>query len=882
MITSLRWFVLGLLLILVSTGTFAKNPYRKAFLDVYPNADGTSLTGVPSNTSHCGICHFDFNGGGQRNLYGVQVEIALNSGLYGSTAEAIAALDGDDSDNDGFTNNVEITETVLYANTPTFPGLKTSIIGSVLNVDPADLADILTPSGSTDTTPPIVTVTSPNGGESLTPNSTTTVTWTATDENGIAGVDVYLSDDAGSSFKQMARNLPPTGSFTWFVPNLPGVANRLRVVARDNANNDGFDLSDADFTIQPHIGGTAPTTLRDFELAGTQPFGSGILEDPDETCRTCHGDYNQVSEPWFQWRGSMMSQAMRDPIFLATMVIAEQDAPASGDLCLRCHTPGGWQEGRSADTAGGQLTAKDRQGVQCDFCHRQVDPLYAAGASPEIDQQILGALDEVPQFPANGQFVTDPDPVKRGPYADAQADHLFLDSAFHRESDLCGTCHDVSNPVFVQGAEPATYEVQALDTPHPDGDRRNMFPVERTFSEWSVSEYALSGVYAPQFAGDKPDGVVSSCQDCHMKDVSGKGAAAGPSRTDIGSHDLTGGNYFAAEIIAAWFPGEVDQAELDAGKARAIAMLQMAATLEITSAPIDFEPAVTVRVINETGHKLPSGYPEGRRVWINVRAYDGTANLVYESGGYNAATGELAHDDDLKVYHIEPGTSTRLGSALGIDDGPSFHFVLNDTVYLDNRIPPRGFTNTAFTDIQSPPVDYPYADGQYWDDTVYRIPAEAVTVEALLYYQTTSKEYIEFLRDENTTNSMGQDLYDAWVANGRAAPVLMASAATSLDLSAVEENTPRRTGLGQNYPNPFNPSTRIGFATARSGPVSLVVFDGRGRKVRTLLDETMTAGEHVVQWDGRDDARRRLPSGVYHYLLKVDGRDYRRKMTLLK
>ncbi len=135
--------------------------------------------------------------------------------------------------------------------------------------------------------------------------------------------------------------------------------------------------------------------------------------------------------------------------------------------------------------------------------------------------------------------------------------------------------------------------------------------------------------------------------------------------------------------------------------------------------------------------------------------------LVYESGAYDLATGELDHDEDAKIYHIEPGTSTRLGAALGIADGPSFHFVLNDTVFFDNRIPPRGFTNAAFTTVQSPPVDYEYDDGQYWDDTGYELPTDAVEVEANLYYQSTSKEYIEFLRDANTTNTYGQELYDA-------------------------------------------------------------------------------------------------------------------------
>jgi PKD repeat protein len=105
----------------------------------------------------------------------------------------------------------------------------------------------------------------------------------------------------------------------------------------------------------------------------------------------------------------------------------------------------------------------------------------------------------------------------------------------------------------------------------------------------------------------------------------------------------------------------------------------------------------------------------------------------------------------------------------------SFHFVLNDTIYKDNRIPPRGFTNAAFELIQSPPIGYSYADGQYWDDTEYTIPGSAVSVTVTLNYQTVSRDYVDFLRDENRTNHWGQTFYDLWDSNGRSAPVAMAT-----------------------------------------------------------------------------------------------------------
>ncbi len=262
-----------------------------------------------------------------------------------------------------------------------------------------------------------------------------------------------------------------------------------------------------------------------------------------------------------------------------------------------------------------------------------------------------------------------------------------------------------------------------------------------------------------------------------MRDVTGVGCnkSGAPNRTDLPLHDMTGGNTFIPTIIDAVFPGETDPAALNAGIQRATAMLQMAATVDLTVTDQGTDYLASVKVINETGHKLPSGYPEGRRIWINVKAFDLNDSLIYESGAYDFNTGVLTHDPDIKIYEIKPGISNSLSPTVGLPAGVSFHFVLNDTIYKDNRIPPRGFTNAGFDSIQSPPVEYSYADGQYWDITDYTLPAATDSVEVTLYYQITSKEYVEFLRDENVTNNWGQTLYDLWAANGKSAPVAMAT-----------------------------------------------------------------------------------------------------------
>jgi len=874
---------LGLLVaLLLPPDAHGRNPIRREFFDIYPAAEGTQLDDLPSNAGHCGVCHFDFDGGGPRNPYGLAIEVGLSGGL--TDTEAILAIENEDTDNDGFSNYTEATDVSTFRNTPTFPGLSATNYGGIVNIPGIEVEPYLTPSDSSDTTPPVVTVHSPDGGEVAAAESYFPISFTATDESGIAYLDIYLSEDGGNESHPVASSVPPGGGYSWFVPNRPGTENRILVEAHDNAGNEGEDASNADFEITPTPAGYVPSTLRDMELSGTQPHEGAILEDPDVHCASCHGNYSEEHEAWFNWRGSMMGQAARDPFFFACMAIAEQDAPSVGDLCIRCHTQGAWQEGRSVDTSGGLLNVIDRHGVQCDFCHRVVDHNYVPGVSPIQDEDVLDDVSPLPLQYGNGQFINDPTPLRRGPYDDAEASHATVGSPVHRSANICGICHDVSNPVFIQ-VSPGDYVPNAFDEEHPDMDVRNMFPVERTFSEWSQSEYATTGVYAPQFAGAKVDGIVSTCQDCHMRDVVGRGCseAGTPLRDDLALHDFAGGNTFVPDIIEDFFPDEVDAAQLAAAKARALGMLELAATVEVT--PEDF--GLTVRVTNETGHKLPSGYPEGRRVWINVAAYDEAQQLVFESGAYDLDTGVLTRDDQAKIYEIHPGLSPGLAAALGLEPGWSFHFVLSDTVYSDNRIPPRGSTLAGLSDVQSPVVDHDYVDGQHWDDTAYTLPIEAVSATVTLYYQSTSKEYIEFLRDENTTNSWGQDLYDAWVTQGKSPPVVIAQVVTDVTVEpgAVDEGPQTRTlsfGLEPGKPSPFTSRTSIEYAVPEAQTVELGIYDLSGRLVRTLTSGHQPAGQHTAYWDGSDRNGDRVASGIYFVRYAAGDLVAERKLILLE
>lgn len=88
--------------------------------------------------------------------------------------------------------------------------------------------------------------------------------------------------------------------------------------------------------------------------------------------------------------------------------------------------------------------------------------------------------------------------------------------------------------------------------------------------------------------------------------------------------------------------------------------------------------------------------------------------------------------------------------------------------------------------------------------------------------------------------------------------------------------------LGANQPNPFALKTEMAFRTARGGNVSLVVLDVTGRVVKTLVSGALPAGEHRAVWDGADEKRAEMASGVYFYRLETDEGNLVRRMVLVR
>lgn len=80
---------------------------------------------------------------------------------------------------------------------------------------------------------------------------------------------------------------------------------------------------------------------------------------------------------------------------------------------------------------------------------------------------------------------------------------------------------------------------------------------------------------------------------------------------------------------------------------------------------------------------------------------------------------------------------------------------------------------------------------------------------------------------------------------------------------AQEDMLPAIVELKQNHPNPFNPMTTLTYTVAQQAFISLAIYDGRGRKIRTLVQEEKSPGLYTVVWDARDEVHNVVRTGIY-------------------
>lgn len=340
-------------------------------------------------------------------------------------------------------------------------------------------------------------------------------------------------------------------------------------------------------------------------------------------------------------------------------------------------------------------------------------------------------------------------------------------------------------------------------------------------------------------------------------------------RNNLPLHDMTGGNAWMGPVIASLYPGETDAGALADASARAVGTLQKAATLDLALAPEGDSLRATVRVTNRTGHK-------------SAHRLSGGATHVGQRGGAQQRRHAALRLGAVRYGHRRFDARTagpRVRGAPRHLEGRGARLrpaawrqlpLRPRLLFKDNRIPPLGFSNAAFDAFGGRPVDPEgpeprYPDDQNWDESTCALPVGTATVTATLYYQTTSKEYVEFLRDTNTTNGAGQALYDAWTAHARSAPVVMATRTTSTSASGAPDRPSLPTALGlRALRNPFRGALELELALPHTTDVVFDVFDVSGAAAWPTVRWAGCSRDGIA-WRGTarpPSARRRAPAST--------------------
>jgi hypothetical protein len=95
-------------------------------------------------------------------------------------------------------------------------------------------------------------------------------------------------------------------------------------------------------------------------------------------------------------------------------------------------------------------------------------------------------------------------------------------------------------------------------------------------------------------------------------------------------------------------------------------------------------------------------------------------------------------------------------------------------------------------------------------------------------------------------------------------------------------SVPDEIKISQNYPNPFNPSTKIEIFFPHSAHFGFDIYDINGKLIRNLNHSFVTSGNYLLEWDGKDNNKMQVSSGIYFYRISYLDKIYTGKMVLEK
>ncbi len=265
---------------------------------------------------------------------------------------------------------------------------------------------------------------------------------------------------------------------------------------------------------------------------------------------------------------------------------------------------------------------------------------------------------------------------------------------------------------------------------------------------------------------------------------------------------------------------------------------------------------------------------------IDLTVIDTTVTLQFFENynteiGYDCCMVDVTTDGGLSWIPLRGS----LGTAPSGSSGGWITSVLDLTNYTGNEIKIRFYFDTTDSILN----DYP---GWFFDDVIVFydgvpwLPIEpgsgtilaGGSMDISITYDATDLEEGEYTADILVTS------------NDPAEPEIIIPVTLIVSFTDAENQViPFNTALYDNYPNPFNPTTTIKFTTENTEKnTELIIYNIKGQKVKTLVDEELDAGTHQVVWNGKDDNHKPVSSGIYFYKLEAGYYQKVKKMILLK
>ena len=267
--------------------------------------------------------------------------------------------------------------------------------------------------------------------------------------------------------------------------------------------------------------------------------------------------------------------------------------------------------------------------------------------------------------------------------------------------------------------------------------------------------------------------------------------------------------------------------------------------------------------------------------WFEVTSPDTIlAGLLWE--GYAEVDSVVTEDDDYTIgtnySGFDPEFTTHPGNKEALLAFTEDYWLDTSAEWVDWRIP----SAVTFDDLGVPSLTAwpPAFDLSYGNEYLMTAGSDGLPLGDLNWYPEAKETYMAN-RDANieALRAMKGSTEGVYVP-GSPTPLITPENVAVEDLGG---EVPTRYSLDQNYPNPFNPTTNIEFTLPKSVDVNLAVYNLLGQRVALLVNnQTIAAGTHRVQWDGRDVAGNLAASGVYIYRIEADDFTQSRKMLFLK